>query len=92
MEVLVGEVEKRKYVLFGGHSVGITNGNVADNVNDVASEDWSVAEVKKKSGGGTGQPELTLLNEKLVGIIGESLLSGVGDTDAGPQEAEDPGM
>ena len=51
VEVLVGEVEKRKDVLFGGHSVGITNGNVADNVNDVASEGWSVAEVKKKVAG-----------------------------------------
>ena len=54
VEVLVGMVEKRKAVLFGGHSV--TNAkkalewqHVADNVNDVASEGWSVAEVKKKS-------------------------------------------
>ena len=44
-----------KAVLFGGHSVGVTNAkkalewqNVADNVNDVASEGWSV--VRHKSG------------------------------------------
>ena len=42
----------------------------------------------------TGQPELTLQDENLARIIGESLLNGVvkgveGDTDAGPQEAED---
>uniref|UniRef100_A0A671X5W7 Uncharacterized protein n=1 Tax=Sparus aurata TaxID=8175 RepID=A0A671X5W7_SPAAU len=47
------------------------------------------------TGEGTGQLELTPLNKKLAGIIGESHLSGVvteveGDTDAGPQEAEDP--
>ena len=40
-------------------------------------------------GGGTGQPELTPLDEKLAGIIRESLLSDVmmeveGDTGAGP--------
>ena len=46
-------------------------------------------------GGGTGQPELIPLDEKLAGSLGESLLSGVVtevDTDAGPQGAEDPGM
>ena len=56
MEVLVGEVDKRNAVLFGGHSVGVINAkkalewqHVADNVNAVASEGQSVAEVKKKS-------------------------------------------
>ena len=56
LEVLVGMVEKRKAVLFGGHSVGVTNAkkalewqHVADNVNDVASEGRNVAKVGKKS-------------------------------------------
>ena len=49
------------------------------------------------TGEGTGQSAPTPMDEKQAGIIGESLLSGVvteveGDTDAGPQEAEDPGM
>ena len=55
VKVLVGEVEKRKAVLFGGHSVRVINAkkalewqHVADNVNATASEGWSVAEVKKK--------------------------------------------
>ena len=93
VEVLVGEVEKRKAVLFGGYSAGVANAkkaqewqHVADNVNAVTSEGRSVAEVKKKwcdikvdakkhlashrqstcaTDGGTGQPELTLLDEKL---------------------------
>ena len=59
VKVLVGEVEKRTAVLFGGHSVGsdwVTNAkkalewqHVADNVNAVASEGRSVAELKTKS-------------------------------------------
>ncbi|XP_077083179.1 uncharacterized protein LOC143736324 [Siphateles boraxobius] len=55
VEVIVGEVEKRRKMLFGGHSVGITNAKnalewqkVADAVNDVASQPWTVAEIKKK--------------------------------------------
>ena len=55
VEVLVGEVEKRKAVLFGGYSAGVANAkkaqewqHVADNVNAVTSEGRSVAEVKKK--------------------------------------------
>ncbi len=43
VEVIVGEVEKRRKMLFGGHSVGITNAKkalewqkVADAVNAVA--------------------------------------------------------
>ncbi|XP_062386939.1 t-SNARE domain-containing protein 1-like [Sardina pilchardus] len=49
----------------------------------------------RATGGGKGQPELTQLDEKLAGIIGETLLSGIvreeeGDTDVGPHEtAED---
>ena len=55
VEVIVGEVEKRRKVLFGGHSVGITNAKkarerqtVADAVNAVASQPRTVAEIKKK--------------------------------------------
>ena len=50
VEILVGEVEKRKVVLFYGHSVGITNAkkaeewqHVVDAVNSVASEGRLVA-------------------------------------------------
>lgn len=122
VEVLIGEVDTRKRVLFSGHSAGITNArkaiewqNVADAVNQVVSEGRTVAEIKKKwsdikvdakkrialhrqsvcaTGGGKGTPELTPTDEKLAGIIGESLLSGVvteaeGDTDA-PETAETP--
>jgi len=45
VEVIVGKVEKRRKILFGGHSVGITNAKkalewqkVADAVNAVASQ------------------------------------------------------
>jgi len=55
VEVIVGEVEKRRKMLFGGHSVGITNAKkalewqkVADAVNAVASQPRTVAEIKKK--------------------------------------------
>lgn len=55
IEVLVGEVDTRKKMLFGGHSVGITNAkkalewqHVADAVNAAASEGRTVAEIKKK--------------------------------------------
>ena len=57
LEVLVGEVEMRTAVLFGGHSVGVTSAkkalewhHVAENVNAVASQGRTVAQVKKKSG------------------------------------------
>ncbi|XP_060782601.1 uncharacterized protein LOC132889793 [Neoarius graeffei] len=45
----------------------------------------------RAAGGGKGEPELTPLDRKLAGILGETLLSGVereeeGDTDAGPHE------
>ena len=49
-------------------------------------------------GRGEGEPDLTPMDQKLAGIIGEPLLSGVvpeeeGDTDAGPHgPAEDSGM
>ncbi len=48
------------------------------------------------TGGGRGEPELTPLDEKMTGIIGESLLNGVvteaeGDSDVGPQDTEDSG-
>ncbi|XP_046873074.1 nuclear apoptosis-inducing factor 1-like [Hypomesus transpacificus] len=119
IEVLVGEVEKRKKILFGGHSMGVTNAKktlewqtLAEAVNATASEDRTVAELKKKwsdikveakkrlahhrqsvsaTGGGKGTPELTPLDERLAGIIGESLLSGVvteaeGDTDVPADE------
>lgn len=53
VEVLVGEVEKRRKMLFRGHSVGITNvkkalewQKVADAVN--ASEGRTMAKIKKK--------------------------------------------
>ena len=56
VEVLVGEVEMRKAVLFGGHGVGVSNAkkalewqHAADSVNAVASEGRSVAEVEKWS-------------------------------------------
>ncbi|KAJ8256710.1 hypothetical protein COCON_G00188620 [Conger conger] len=120
IEVLVGEVDTRKKMLFGGHSVGITNAkkvlewqHVADAVNTVGSAVRTIADIKKKwsdikldakkriamhrqsvcaTGGGEGTPELTPLDERLAGIIGEPLLSGVvteaeGDTDL--QEAPD---
>jgi len=107
VEVLVGEVEKKKTMLFGGLSMAITNAKkaaerqlVADAVNVVASEGQTVGltEVKKKwsdikveakkcialhrqsvcaTGWGKRTPELTPLNEKLAGIIGSSLLSGM---------------
>jgi len=115
VEILVGEVETRQNILFGGHSIGITNAkkatewqHVADAVNSASAQVRTVAEIKKKwsdikveakkrlashrqsacaTGGGKGAPELTPpMDEKLAGIIGESLLSGVvteaeGDTD-----------
>ncbi len=56
VEILVGELEIREKILFGGHGVGITNArkaeewqHVADAVNNVASVGRSVAEIK--SGG-----------------------------------------
>ncbi|XP_049426784.1 t-SNARE domain-containing protein 1-like [Epinephelus fuscoguttatus] len=55
IEVLVGEVEARKIILFGGHSSGITNKrktsewqHVVTAVNGVSATERSVAEVKKK--------------------------------------------
>ncbi|XP_010778572.1 uncharacterized protein, partial [Notothenia coriiceps] len=114
VEILVGEVETRQNILFGGHSIGVTNAkkatewqHVADAVNFASAQGRTVAEIKKKwsdikvdakkrlashrqsvcaTGGGKGAPELTPMDERLAGIIGESLLSGVvteadGDTD-----------
>lgn len=55
VEVLVGEVDTRKGMLFGGHSTGITNTKkavewqrVADAGNAVATESRTLAEIKKK--------------------------------------------
>ncbi|CAM4681829.1 unnamed protein product [Leuciscus chuanchicus] len=55
VEIIVGEVEKRSKMLFGGHSVGITNAKkalewqkVADAVNAAASQPRTVAKIKKK--------------------------------------------
>lgn len=114
VEILVGEIETRQHILFGGHSIGVTNAkkarewqHVTDAVNAASAQGRTVAEIKKKwsdikvdakkrlashrqsvcaTGGGTGAPELTPMDERLAGIIGESLLSGVvteadGDTD-----------
>ena len=54
MEVLVEEVEATKHILFGGHSVGITNAKkplewqlVADAVNAAGSEGRTLSEIKK---------------------------------------------
>lgn len=55
MEILAGEVEKRKEMLFGGHRMDMdTNAkkaeewqHVADAVNTVASEGRTVAKKKK---------------------------------------------
>ena len=54
MKVLVGEVEARKNILFGGHSVGITNAkkalesqHMADAVNAAGSEGQAFSEIKK---------------------------------------------
>ena len=54
MEVLVGEVEARTNILFGGHSVGITNDKkaldwhyVSDAVNAASSEGRTISEIKK---------------------------------------------
>lgn len=55
VEVLVGEVEARKIILFGGHSSGITNKrkfsewqHVVSAVNEVSATERSVADIKKK--------------------------------------------
>ena len=124
VEVLVGEVEMRKAVLFGGHGVWVTNVIMAacgGRCQCCCLRRLECGQSKKKvvryksrckkkkkhlaahrqsvcaTGGGTGQPELTPLDEKLTGILGESLLSGVVTeveevTNAGPQGAEDPDM
>lgn len=54
--ILIDDVDTRKKILFGGHSVGITNARkttewqyVADAVNNVASEGRTVSEIKKWS-------------------------------------------
>ena len=54
-EIIVGEVEKRRKMLSGGHRVGITNAikalewqKVADAVNAAASQPRAAAEIKKK--------------------------------------------
>ncbi|XP_073670657.1 nuclear apoptosis-inducing factor 1-like [Paramisgurnus dabryanus] len=44
VEVIVGEVEKRRKMLFGGHSWQ----TLADGVNAVASQPRTMAEIKKK--------------------------------------------
>ena len=62
VEILVGEVETRQNILFGGHSIGVTNAkkatewqHVADAVNSASAQGRTVAEIKKvvrcKSGG-----------------------------------------
>ena len=55
METLVGEMEARKVVLFGGHGIGIANNkkqsewqHVAAAVNSVSSKERTVPELKKK--------------------------------------------
>ena len=55
IETLVGEVEARKTVLFGGHSSGVTNKkkqcewqSIASAVNCVSGTERTVAELKKK--------------------------------------------
>jgi hypothetical protein len=54
MKTLVGEVEARKVVLFGGHGIGITTNkkqsewqHVAAAVNSVSSTERTVPELKK---------------------------------------------
>ena len=55
VETLVGEVEARKVVLFGGHGIGITNNkklsecqHVAAAQNSVSGMERTVPELKKK--------------------------------------------
>ena len=55
VETLVGEVEARKVVLFGGHGIGITNNkkqsewqHVAAAVNSVSGTERTVLGLKKK--------------------------------------------
>ncbi len=55
VEVLVGEVETRKKILFGGHSSGVTNKkkhnelqHVAAAVNQVSVMERTMPQVKKK--------------------------------------------
>ena len=55
VETLVGEVEARKEILFGGHGIGITNikkknewQHVAAAVNAVSGTERTVPELKKK--------------------------------------------
>ena len=55
VETLVGEMEARKVVLFGGHGIGIANNkkqserqHVAAAVNSVSSTERTVPELKKK--------------------------------------------
>ena len=55
METLVGEMEARKVVLFGGHGIGITNNkkqsewqHVAAAVNSVSNTERTVPGLKKK--------------------------------------------
>ena len=55
VETLVGEVEARKVVLFGGHGIGIANNkkqsewqHVATAVNSVSSTERTVPGLKKK--------------------------------------------
>ena len=105
IEVLVGEVEARKNILFGGLSAGISNKckivewqHVTAAVNAVSSVPPIMAEIKKKwsdlkvvakkriaehrrtitaTGGGKGTAELTPLEEKIHGILGATVISGV---------------
>ena len=56
VETLVGEMEARKVVLFGGHGIGITNNkkqsgcshSVAAAVNSASGTERTVPELKKK--------------------------------------------
>ena len=55
VETLVGEMEARKVVLFGGHGIGIANNkkqsewqHVAAAVNSVSGTERTVPELKKK--------------------------------------------
>ena len=47
METLVGEVEARKVVLFGGHGIGITNNKKQSECQHVAAAQNSVSDTER---------------------------------------------
>ncbi|XP_059204107.1 uncharacterized protein LOC131983404 [Centropristis striata] len=112
IEVILGEVESKKNILFSSVSSGVTGTGkakawreVTDAVNVVSVVQRTTAEVKRKwfdikldakkrisahkksasaTGGGRSESKLSVADERIAGIIGETSLSGIipeGDSD-----------